>query len=81
MVKIGLIRSLVSNHQSNNFPKQLNKHLNVVTFLREYFYEFCKVQHVRDILKGPFSELNQALCEKYCQTPSFRRQMLHEAIL
>ena len=60
MTKIGIIRSLMSNHQSNNFSKQLNKHLNFVAFLRRYFYEFCISQQNQGYFKGANSEIKES---------------------
>ena len=47
--------SIVSVKSSSKcFPKQLYNHLNLVTFLQEYFYEFCKSQQNQRYLKGHF---------------------------
>ena len=60
MAKIDSIRSLVSNHQSNSFPNRLNKHLNFVTFVREYSYEFCKVQENQRYFEGAIFGANSS---------------------
>ena len=60
MAKIGLIGSLLSNHQSNYFPKQLYKHLNIVTFLQEYFSWILQSRQNQSYFEGGIFGANKS---------------------